>query len=87
LLVKHYLELFNAKQSKYPEIIKEIHPSKGKYLTFVSTLQKAEEDVIQAATTTMRKGTKKDRREWFQKVRETTKKVRMAEAEKIFAGR
>jgi hypothetical protein len=87
LLIKHYLELFNAKQSKYPEIIKEIYPSKGKYLTFVSTLRKAEEDVIQAATTTMRKGTKKDRREWFQKVRETTKKVRIAEAEKIFAGR
>jgi hypothetical protein len=87
LLIKHYLELFNAKQSKYPEIIKEIYLSKGKYLAFLSTLQKAEEDVIQAATTTMRKGTKKDRREWFQKVRETTKLVRMAEAEKVFAGR
>jgi hypothetical protein len=45
LLIKHYLELFNAKQSKYPEIIKEIYLSKGKYLAFLSTLQKAEEDV------------------------------------------
>lgn len=85
LLIKHYLELFNAKQSKYAEIIKEIYQSKGNYLTFLSTLRKAEEDVIQAAITIMRKGTKKERREWFQKVRETTKKVRLAEAEEIFA--
>jgi hypothetical protein len=87
LLIKHYLELFNARQSKYPEIIKEIYQSKGNYLIFLSALQKAEEDVIQAATTTMRKATKKDRREWFQKVSDTTKKVRMAETEKVFAGR
>ena len=85
LLIKHYLELFTAKQSKYSEIIKEIYQSKGNYLTFLSTLRKAEEDVIQAAITIMRKGTKKERREWFQKVRETTKKVRLAEAEEIFA--
>jgi hypothetical protein len=77
--------LFNAKQSKYAEIIKEIYQSKGNYLTFLSTLRKAEENVIQAATTIMRKGTKKERREWFQKVRETAKKVRLAEAEEIFA--
>ena len=84
LLIKHYLDLFNAKQSKYPKIIREIYQSKGKYLTFLSTLRKAEEDLIQAAITTMRKGTKKDRREWFQKVSDTTKKVRMAEADQIY---
>jgi hypothetical protein len=84
LLIKHYRELFSARQSKYPEIIKEIYPSKGKYLSFLSTLRKAEEDVIQAATTTMRKGTKKDRREWFQKVSATTQKVRMAETDQIY---
>ncbi|MEE9496669.1 MAG: NF038143 family protein [Desulfobacterales bacterium] len=84
LLIKHYLKLFNAKQSKYAEIIKEIYQSKGNYLSFLSTLQKAEQDVIQAAITTMRKGTKRDRREWFQKVRDTTKQVRMAEADQIY---
>ena len=84
LLIKHYLALFKAKQSKYPEIIKEIYKSKGNYLSFLSDLRKSEEDVIQAAITTMRKGTKKDRREWFEKVRETTKKVRMAEADQIY---
>jgi hypothetical protein len=84
LLIEHYLALFSAKQSKYAEIIKEIYQSKGNYLTFLSTLQKAEEDVIQAATTSMRRGTKKNRRKWFQKVKDTTKKVRMAEADQIF---
>ena len=56
----------------------------GNYLAFLNGLQKAEEEVIQAAMTTMRKGTKKDRRQWFQKVKETTKQVRMAEAEQIY---
>jgi hypothetical protein len=84
LLIKHYLDLFSSKQSTYAEIIKDKYPSKGNYLAFLSALQKAEEEVIQAAITTMRKGTKKDRRQWFQKVKETTKKIRAAEAEQIY---
>jgi hypothetical protein len=84
LLIKHYLDLFSSNQTTYPEIIKDKYPSKGNYLTFLSALQKAEEEVIQAAITTMRKGTKKDRRQWFQKIKETTKKIRSAEADRIF---
>ena len=44
-----------------------------------------EEDVIQAAITSMRKGTKTDRRRWFEKVKATTKGVRVAEANQIYA--
>jgi len=84
LLMKHYLDLFSSKQSSYAAIIKDKYPSKGNYLAFLSALQKTEEDVIQAAITTMRKGSKKDRRQWFQKVKETTKKVRTTEAEDIY---
>ena len=84
LLIKHYLDLFESSQSRYVTIIKERYPTKGNYLAFLSTLRKAEEDVVQAAITTMRKGTKKDRREWFQKVKQTTRDVRMAEADKIY---
>jgi len=84
LLIKHYLDLFESTQSRYAAIIREIYPSKGNYLAFLNTLHKAEEDVIQAAITTMRKGTKKERREWFQKVRQTTKEVRLAEADQIY---
>lgn len=85
LLIQHYRDLLGGKQSTYPDRIKEIYPSKGRYLAFLNTLQKSEEDVIQAATTTMRKGTKKERRQWFQKVKEATKKVRMAEADEIYS--
>ena len=84
LLIKHYLDLFSSKQSTYAEIVKDKYPSKGNYLNFLSALQKAEDEVIQAAITTMRKGTKKDRRQWFQKVKETTKKIRTTEAEQIY---
>jgi hypothetical protein len=34
--------------------------------------QEVEEEVIQAAITTMRKGTKKERRLWFDRVRAAT---------------
>jgi hypothetical protein len=49
-------------------------------------LQKLEEEVIEAAITTVRKGTKKERRQWFEKVRAATKKVRLAEIDKIYSG-
>ena len=84
LLIKHYLDLSSSKQSTYAAIIKDTYPSKENYLAFLNALQKAEEDVIQAAITTMRKGSKKDRRQWFQKVKETTKKIRAAEAQQIY---
>ena len=83
-LINHYQALFNSKQTTYPDIIKEIFPVRGQYLAHLSALQKLEEDVIQAAISSMRKGTKTDRRRWFEKVRETTKDVRMAEADQIY---
>lgn len=84
LLIKHYRDLFRSKQSTYAGIINEIYPSKGQYLAFISNVQKMEENVIQAAITTMRRGTKKERRQWFQKVKELTKKIRRAEANEIY---
>ena len=85
LLIDYYLELMNTDQSKYGAMIKAIYPAKGNYLSFLNKLQKLEEEVIQAAITTMRKGSKKERREWFEKVRATTKKVRNAELDKIYS--
>ena len=40
--------------------------------------------MIQAAIGSMRRGTKTDRRRWFEKVKETTKKVRTNEANEIY---
>ncbi len=83
-LINHYQALFNSKQTTYSAMLNDIYPSKGQYLAHLSSLQKLEEDVIQAAISTMRKGTKKDRRKWFQKIEETTKQIRRAEANKIY---
>jgi len=83
-LMHHYLDLFGAEGSNYQTVIKTKYPSKGRFLEFLNRLQKTEEEVIQAAITTVRQGSKKERRQWYDKVRTTTKRVRMEEAEKIY---
>jgi hypothetical protein len=60
------------------------YQTRGKYLSFIDTLQKAEKEVIQAAVTSMRKRSKSDRRQWFEQVKETTKKAYLAEVNRIF---
>ena len=50
------------------------------YLNFLNNLQKLEEEVVRAAIGTMRKGTKKERRLWFDKVKAATRKIRLMEA-------
>lgn len=84
-LVDYYLDLIGSNQPGFKEAITAKYTSKGSYLAFLNSLQKVEEEVIQAAITTMRKGTKKERRLWFDKVRAATKKIRMEEAEKIYS--
>ena len=84
LLVDHYIDLLNSNQSSYAKAIKAKYSSKGGYLEFLNKLKKIEAEVIQAAITTMRKGTKKERRQWFEKVKQATKKIRMQEADKIY---
>jgi hypothetical protein len=61
------------------------YASKGSYLNFLNGRQRVEGEVIQAAITTMRKGTKKERRLWFDKVRKATKKIRMEEADRLYS--
>jgi hypothetical protein len=85
ILIDHYLDLISSNQPSYKDAIKAKYTSKGRYLTFLNSLQKAEEEVIQAAITTMRKGTKKERRMWFNKVRAATKKTRMETADRIYS--
>ena len=84
-LVNYYLDLLGSNQPGCKEAIKAKYTSKGSYLKFLNSLQKVEEEVIQAAVTTMRKGTKKERRLWFDKVRAATKKIRMQEADKLYS--
>lgn len=83
-LINHYLDLLNTNSNSYQAMLRAKYPSKGNYLTFLNKIQKAEEEVIRAAITTMNRGTKKERRKWFEKVIATTKKVRMTEADAIY---
>ena len=84
-LMNHYLDLFDTDGSSYPAVIKTKYPSRGRYQEFLNRLQKTEEEVIQAAIGTVRQGSKKERRLWYDKVRTTTKKFRMEEAEEIYS--
>ena len=84
-LIDHYLDLLSSNQPSCKDAIKAKYASKGSYLNFLNRLQKVEEDVIQAAITTMRKGTKKERRLWFDRVRAATKKIRMEEADRLYS--
>jgi hypothetical protein len=83
-LMDYYLDLMKSDQKSYTSMLKSKFPSKGKYLAFLGALQKAESAVIQASITTVCKGTKKERRIWFESLQNATKEVRMVEADEIF---
>jgi hypothetical protein len=84
LLLDHYLGLLNSNRSDYDGMTKVSYQTRGKYLSFIDTLQKAEKEVIQAAVTTMRKRSKSDRRQWFKSVEEVSRQTWMDEVERIF---
>ena len=84
-LMNHYLDLFGSDESSYRAVIKTKYPSRGRYMELLNKLQKTEEEVIQAAITTVRQGSKKERRQWYDKVRTTTKKFLMEDADKIYS--
>jgi len=83
-LIDHYLELLDTNRPGYKDSVKATYTSKGSFLAFLNSLQKFEEEVIQATIATMRKGTKKERRLWFDKVRAATKKNRREAADRIY---
>ena len=83
-LLRPVLELLGMDRPSYQDAIKATYTAKGSYLAFLNRLQKVEEEVIQAAISTMRKGTKKERRLWFDKVRAATKKNRMEAGDRIY---
>jgi len=85
LLIDHYLALFNSNRKAYGEMVKAAYSSKKTYQSFLSKLQKSEEEVIQASITSVRRGSKKDRTRWFQKVKSTSKKIKTAEVDMIFS--
>ncbi|MGD2124539.1 MAG: NF038143 family protein [Desulfobacteraceae bacterium] len=85
LLIEHYLKLLKSDKNSYEEMIRVTYGSKQNYLSFLNKLQKAEQEVLQAAIKTMSKGSKHERLTWFGKVGRAFKQARMEEAEEIFA--
>ena len=84
ILLDHYLGLLRSDKSDYDDMTVASYQTRGKYLTFIDSLQKAEMEVIQAAITTMRKGSKSDRRLWFKRVEDITRQTWMDDAKRIF---
>jgi len=84
LLIEHYLYLLNSKGKNYAELLRATYPSKQKYLSFLNRLQKAEQEVIRAAITSMKRGTKQERLRWFDRVENATREARMEEMKEIF---
>jgi hypothetical protein len=84
-LINHYQELIKTGASTYQAMIASLYPKKGTYIDFLNRLQSLEAEVIQVAVTSMRKGSKKERRQWFDKLTATTRKIRIDEAQKIYA--
>lgn len=86
LLIDHYLHLLNSKGKNYAQVLRTTYPSKQKYLSFLNKLQKAEQEVIRAAITNMKKGSKQERLNWFGRVEDASREVRMEEVGELFPG-
>ena len=85
LLIRHYQNLLNATGKNYAELVRVTYPSKQKYVSFLHELQKAEQGVIQAAITSMKKGSKQERLAWFRRLEVATREARGEEVEQIFS--
>ncbi len=84
VLFDHYLKLMTAPGVTYEDLIKTAYEDKKSFQGFLKKLEEKETAVIQAALSSMRKASKKERTEWFSKVQKLTKKSREQELEKIF---
>ncbi len=84
LLIDHYLHLLNSKGKNYAEMIRTTYETRQKYLSFLNRRQRSEQEVIQAAIATMKKGSKQERLTWFGRVEEVSKEARLQEVEQIF---
>ena len=85
LLIDHYLNLLNSKGKNHAELVKAEYPSKEKYVSFLNRLQRAEQGVIQAAITSMKKGSKQERVAWFTRLTAASKEARGEDVEQIFS--
>jgi hypothetical protein len=85
LLMDHFLKLFHSNRKDYSEMVKAAYGSKKAYQSFLDNLQESEEKVIHASVSEIRKGSKKDRTRWFEKVKTASKELKRSLANDIFS--
>jgi hypothetical protein len=84
LLFDHYLLLMKSQGSNYKDLIRSAYKDKGSFSEFLEKLEDRESAVIQAALSSMRKASKKERADWFKRVRKLTSEARETELNRIF---
>jgi len=82
LLIDHYLRLLEAEGKDYPSLVRNSYQTREHYASFLQELEKAEREVYQAATQTVKTATA---REMASRMEEATAKIRQAGMGKIFS--
>lgn len=83
-LFDHYLKLMQASGATFEDLIRSAYENKEDYEGFLKKLEEKETAVIQAALSSMRKASKKERTEWFNKVQKLNRQSRRQEVENIY---
>jgi hypothetical protein len=81
MLIDHYYKLLNAEGKDYATMVKNTYKNREDYAAFLGQLEQAEEDVIRAATQTVKTSSASG---IASKMEETTERIRRAEIERIF---
>jgi hypothetical protein len=81
LLIDHYYKLLNAEGKDYATMMRNTYKGREDYAAFLGQLEQAEEDVIRAATQTVKTSSASG---IVSKMEETTERIRRAEMERIF---
>lgn len=85
VLIKHYQKLLDSEGDRFEEMVRNAYQSMQGYLAFINKLKQAEMEVIQAAISSVRTGSRNERIAWFRKVEEATEEARKEEADRIFS--
>ena len=84
LLMDHYLATLASQGSTYDDLVRVVYPSRKAFLTFQRRLQQVESEVMEASSSTLRHGSKRERAAWFQKLRKVHAEVHAQEVERLF---
>lgn len=81
ILLDHYLKLLRADGRRLEDAIRACYPDRASYAAYLDRLQEAEQGVIQASVSTVRKGSKQERARWFRRLNELSAAIRQESLE------